>query len=102
MTNISYYAGSGIGRQLCIAYARAGCKAIALVDMDVNGIQETISLIKSYGVALPLLALEVDVTNIASVKNMVLETIKSFGRIDYGMFKTTHFVLAASRNKNKD
>lgn len=71
--------------------------------MDVNGIQETISLIKSYGVALPLLALEVDVTNIASVKNMVLETIKSFGRIDYGMFKTLHFALAAAETfKTKD
>ena len=60
--------------------------AIALADMDINGIQETISLIKSYGFSLQLLGLEVDVTNIASVKNMVSETVKAFSRIDYGMF----------------
>jgi NADP-dependent 3-hydroxy acid dehydrogenase YdfG len=65
--------------------------AIALADMDINGIQETISLIKSYGFALQLLALQVDVTQMASVKNMVSETIKAFSRIDYGMFLSTTF-----------
>lgn len=76
--------------------------AIALADMDISGIQETISLIKGYGIASQLLALEVDVTNIGSVQSMVSETIKAFGRIDYGMFQRIHFAVVISRNKIKD
>jgi NADP-dependent 3-hydroxy acid dehydrogenase YdfG len=65
--------------------------AIALADMDMNGIQETISLIRSYGFTLQLLALQVDVTQVASVKNMISKTIKAFSRIDYGMSLSTTF-----------
>ncbi|KAL2815737.1 NAD(P)-binding protein [Aspergillus granulosus] len=80
-------AGSGIGRHLCIAYARAGCVAIALADINMDNVQETMSMIKAHGFSSQLLALHVNVTSIASVKNMVSGVIKAFGRIDYVITK---------------
>ncbi|PWY72570.1 NAD(P)-binding protein [Aspergillus eucalypticola CBS 122712] len=77
-------AGSGIGRQLCLAYAQAGCRAIALADINIEGVNETISLIQAQGYPVETLALETDVTLVTSVQSMVSETVKSFGRIDYG------------------
>lgn len=79
-------AGSGIGRQLCLAYARSGCKAIALADIRIEGVLETISLIEAEQSKAQTLAIEVNVANDSSVKNMVSRTIEAFGRIDYGLF----------------
>ncbi|KAJ5131994.1 hypothetical protein N7448_006152 [Penicillium atrosanguineum] len=76
-------AGSGIGRQLCLAYAQVGCRAIVLADIKIDGINETISLIKARGYATQTLGLETDVTDMVSVKHMVSETISAFGSLDY-------------------
>ncbi|KAF9886748.1 reductase [Aspergillus nanangensis] len=76
-------AGSGIGRQLCLAYAESGCRAIALADIKIEGVNETISLIQARGYHVRTLALETDVTKVTSVRRMVSETVKAFGRIDY-------------------
>jgi NAD(P)-dependent dehydrogenase (short-subunit alcohol dehydrogenase family) len=78
--------GSGIGRHLCEAYARAGCRAIALADLNANGINESAALLKANGSDVQLLEIEVDVTSEASVRNMVSKTVECFGSIDYGMF----------------
>ncbi|KAJ5548495.1 hypothetical protein N7513_005729 [Penicillium frequentans] len=79
-------AGSGIGRQICIAYAHAGCRAMALADVNLEGVNETISLIKARGYSTKTLALEANVADAISVKNMVAQTVKAFGSIDYGSF----------------
>ncbi|KAJ5646571.1 hypothetical protein N7490_002943 [Penicillium lividum] len=76
-------AGSGIGRQICIAYAQAGCRAIALADVNIEGVNETISLIQAKGYGTKTVALEANVTDAISVKNMVAQTVKAFGSIDY-------------------
>ncbi|KAJ5717727.1 hypothetical protein N7488_003373 [Penicillium malachiteum] len=76
-------AGSGIGRQLCLAYAQAGCKAIALADINIKGIQETISLIQAQEKDVQTLAIEVNVADATSVRNMISRTVESFGRLDY-------------------
>ncbi|KAJ5999342.1 hypothetical protein N7451_007152 [Penicillium sp. IBT 35674x] len=76
-------AGSGIGRQICIAYAQAGCSAIALADVNLEGVNETISLIKAKESNTKTLALETNVADATSVRNMVAQTVKAFGSIDY-------------------
>ncbi|KAJ5481645.1 hypothetical protein N7475_000457 [Penicillium sp. IBT 31633x] len=76
-------AGSGIGRQLCIAYAQAGCRAIALADIKIEGINGTISLIQAQEYQVETLALETNVADVTSVRKMVSETVKAFGGIDY-------------------
>jgi NAD(P)-dependent dehydrogenase (short-subunit alcohol dehydrogenase family) len=83
--------GSGIGRHLCEAYKRAGCRAIALADLNANGIKETAALLKANGSNVQLLEIEVDVTSEASVRNMVSKTVECFGSIDYGMFLVAPF-----------
>lgn len=77
--------GSGIGRELCLAYAQAGCRAIALADIKIEGIDETISLIKARGYTVQTLALETNVTDVVSVKRMVSDTVSTFGNLDYGL-----------------
>ncbi|OGE51916.1 hypothetical protein PENARI_c012G02378 [Penicillium arizonense] len=76
-------AGSGIGRELCLAYAQAGCRAIVLADIKIEGIDETISLIKARGYTVQTLALETNVTDVVSVKRMVSDTVSTFGSLDY-------------------
>ncbi|KAL3481535.1 NAD(P)-binding protein [Aspergillus californicus] len=76
-------AGSGIGRQICIAYARAGCRAIALADITIEGMNGTISAIQAQGYQVQTLAVKANVTDVISVRNMISETTKAFGGIDY-------------------
>ncbi|KAJ5664772.1 uncharacterized protein N7477_007220 [Penicillium maclennaniae] len=76
-------AGSGIGRQICLSYAQAGCKAIALADLNVKGVNETIALLKAEGYNVETLALETNVADPISVRNVVEQTVKAFGSLDY-------------------
>ena len=69
---------------MCLAYARAGCKAITLVDLNMNGVQETVKLIEAEVQNVKLLAMEGNTTNLESVQRMVSETVKTFGSLDYG------------------
>jgi NAD(P)-dependent dehydrogenase (short-subunit alcohol dehydrogenase family) len=92
------FVGSGIGRHLCEAYARAGCKAIALADLNAKGIQETAALLKANGFNVQILEIEVDVTSEASVRNMISKTVECFGSIDYGMFSVALFQSIIARS----
>lgn len=85
------FIGSGIGRHLCEAYARAGCKAIALADLNAKAVQETAALLQASRFDVQILEIEVDVTSEASVRNMVSKTVECFGSIDYGMFPMASF-----------
>jgi NAD(P)-dependent dehydrogenase (short-subunit alcohol dehydrogenase family) len=76
--------GSGIGRQICIAYAQAGCRAIVLADVNLEGVHETISLIRTRGYSAKTMALEANVADAISVRNLVAQTVKEFGSLDYG------------------
>lgn len=57
-----------------------------MADINVEGVQETISLIQAQGKDVQTLAIEVNVADATSVRNMVSKTVESFGRLDYGMF----------------
>lgn len=79
--------GSGIGRAVAVAYAKAGCRGLALADINATAINETIGLIKEAGLNTEVIAVELDIANPQAVRNLVATTVEKFGRLDYGQCK---------------
>ena len=71
--------GSGIGRAVCLLFAREGAQ-VAAADMDVESAERTAAEIRGRGGS--ALAVEVDVSRAESVRRMVETTIENLGRID--------------------
>ena len=76
--------GSGIGRQVSIAYARAGVQGITLADLNKDGTAETERLILEDFPNVKLLSVILDVTDEKSVNKMVDDAVEKFGTLDYG------------------
>lgn len=72
-------AGGGIGRQAALRFAEEGAKVV-IADIVDDGGKETAKLIEAAGGE--ALFVHTDVTDGKSVKAMVAETVKHFGRID--------------------
>jgi 3alpha(or 20beta)-hydroxysteroid dehydrogenase len=72
-------AGGGIGRAICLEFARAGAK-VACVDIDRDQGATTASLVKKEGT--DAIFIPADVTRAADVEAYVRETVTRFGRID--------------------
>lgn len=72
-------AGSGIGREIALRFAREGA-SVVVPDIDLDAAKETSELIKKMSV--PALPLQVDIARPDDVKKMVSETVNAFGRID--------------------
>lgn len=85
----TYYlhTGSGIGRQVALAFSSRGISAIVCADINESAARKTAEeclALKPEGV--PELAthpLQCDVTDEASVQRMVDETVRLCGRIDH-------------------
>lgn len=77
--------GSGIGRQLSLAYVRAGVNNITLGDINLKGLQETADLIKADFPNAGVLQVSVDVTDEKSVDEMVDRAVQNFGTLECGM-----------------
>lgn len=92
--NHSHCAGSGIGRQLSLAYVRAGIRGIALADLNKDGIDETARLIQDGHPDTRILPLVVDVTDEESVNAMVDSVVQTFGTLDCGKSWLCAFVSA--------
>ncbi|KAH6872089.1 hypothetical protein B0T10DRAFT_541388 [Thelonectria olida] len=75
-------AGSGIGRQLSLAYVRAGIQGITLADVNPKSLGETAKLIREEFPQVGIKEVAVDVTDEASVNHMVDEAVKAFGTLD--------------------
>src|SRR4051812_37339105 len=73
-------AGSGIGRETAIAFAREGAK-VAAADISEQSNQETASLIEKEGGQ--AIAVRCDVTKAEEVKSALAKTIEAFGRLDF-------------------
>jgi NAD(P)-dependent dehydrogenase (short-subunit alcohol dehydrogenase family) len=73
-------AASGIGRTTAQFYAREGANVV-VSDIDVNGGQETVQLIKQAGG--DAFFIKTDVSNPADCENLVRQTIEKYGRLDY-------------------
>jgi NAD(P)-dependent dehydrogenase (short-subunit alcohol dehydrogenase family) len=71
---------SGIGRAIAEELARRGCDVV-LADLQIECAQEVASNIRSAGGKAN--AVEVDVTNFSALEQIVKETVKRTGRLDY-------------------
>lgn len=73
-------AGSGIGRTIAVSMAKQGAK-IALCDINMDGANETLEMIKKDGKG-DGLPLHMDVTNEDEVNEATAKVNEHFGRID--------------------
>lgn len=73
--------GSGIGRAAALAFAHRGA-SVAVADIDSGAALETTALIDEHPDSSSL-ALAVDVTDGAAVKQMVARIVDRFGRLDF-------------------
>lgn len=83
-TNQTVITGSGIGRQLSIAFVRAGITGITLADLSADGLAETVRLIQADFPSVNVLPLVVDVTDERSVEDMVSKAVETFGSLECG------------------
>jgi len=75
--------GSGIGQAIATGFARSGCTKIFLVDLSRDGLEATRKLITNENSDAKVSVHVADVSDDASVKNMVESCVKDFGRIDF-------------------
>lgn len=77
----------GIGREIALALAQHGTTALVSADIELNAAESVIAKAKDdvqeTNAGFQAYAMQVDVTNEASVQQMVDEVKKRFGRIDY-------------------
>ena len=71
--------GGGIGRAICMAFAREGA-SVMVADFDKKTGQETADLIVESGGQASFVA--ADVSDEAQVQKMVASTVEAFGRLD--------------------
>jgi NAD(P)-dependent dehydrogenase (short-subunit alcohol dehydrogenase family) len=72
-------AGSGIGRATALLFAREGA-SVVVADIKVPAAEETVQQIRQAGGTAT--AVEVDVSNAASVQHMFQKTLEVYGRLD--------------------
>jgi NAD(P)-dependent dehydrogenase (short-subunit alcohol dehydrogenase family) len=70
---------SGIGRATALTFAREGAKLI-IADVDVDGGQQTVHMIKEYGGDTTFV--QVDVTQASDVEAMIATAVETYGRLD--------------------
>ena len=70
---------TGIGRATAVAFAKAGAKVVVASRGEEKG-QETVELVKQAGTE--RLFVQTDVSDKSSVKNLIGQTIDTYGRID--------------------
>ena len=72
-------AGSGIGRQSALAFARAGAKVV-VSDIVIEGGEETVRMIKDAGGE--AMFVKCDVSKVDDVKALIDKVIASYGKLD--------------------
>jgi len=73
-------AGSGIGRETALAFARAGAKVV-VSDIVVEGGEETVRMVQGEGG--DAIFVKCDVAQEADVKALIAKAVETYGRIDY-------------------
>ena len=72
-------AGSGMGREGAILFAREGAK-VAVVDIDPKGGEETLKTITNNGGE--AFFRQLDVTDLPNLKKLIEDTANKYGRLD--------------------
>ena len=82
-----FQAASGIGKETAFAFAEAGAKGVAFADINEEGALAAAEHSKDFAenANFKAIAVTVDITDEASVDNMVQTALKEFGRIDYSV-----------------
>ncbi|EXJ77836.1 hypothetical protein A1O3_08995 [Capronia epimyces CBS 606.96] len=74
---------SGVGQQIAIKLAEQGVIRLFLVDLNDKGLHETKKYVEEKSSAAQVALHLADVSNASSVKAMVDECVKIFGRLDF-------------------
>ena len=87
LSDLLFQAASGIGKETAIAFAQAGCKGVVLADINEEGAQVAAEESRNLAAhpSFRATAVKVNITEEASVNNMVSLALKEFGRIDYSV-----------------
>ena len=72
-------AGSGMGRTAAVMFAKEGAKVV-VADINKEGGAETVKMVKDAGG--DAIFVSADLRKAASVKNLVQETVKTYGKLD--------------------
>ncbi|MAT13912.1 MAG: short-chain dehydrogenase [Planctomyces sp.] len=72
-------ASSGIGRESCLLFAKEGAKIVG-VDMNVDGGEETVAMVKEAGG--DAIFVKADVSSAKDSENMVTQAEKTFGKLN--------------------
>lgn len=72
-------AGSGMGQQLAILLAKAGCH-LSLSDVNEKGLAETVELVKAYSVRVT--SKKVNVAKLEEVREWATETVQNHGSVN--------------------
>lgn len=75
----------GIGRQVAISFAAEGCRRIAILDRDEDGLTETAKLCKAQSSLVRTFIIPFDVRNDQDVTTAMDCVIEEWGRIDYAV-----------------
>jgi NAD(P)-dependent dehydrogenase (short-subunit alcohol dehydrogenase family) len=70
----------GFGKQVALLFAREGCDAVAVTDVDLEGAEKTAEAIRKLG--RKSIAVKADVTSKAEVQAMVKKVKDEYGKID--------------------
>jgi NAD(P)-dependent dehydrogenase (short-subunit alcohol dehydrogenase family) len=70
----------GFGKQIALLFAREGCDAVAVTDIDQEGVEKTAEAIRKLG--RKSIAVKADVTSKAEVQAMVKKVKDEYGKID--------------------
>jgi NAD(P)-dependent dehydrogenase (short-subunit alcohol dehydrogenase family) len=73
-------AAAGIGRASALAFARAGCRAVVIADIDSDGGAETVRLLERE--ACEARFVPTDVRSVAALEHLVDTTVTAFGGFD--------------------
>ena len=81
-------AASGLGRDIAVAFACEGARAVALCDINLSGLAETEALVREAAICegFQSLILETNVAAQADCARAIEETVRNFQRIDVGPF----------------
>lgn len=88
--------GSGIGRECCLLFARAGASVVA-ADVNLEGARETVRLVEAAGGA--GLAIEVDVKDPVQASATVDGAIERFGAVDVLVNNAAKWTIALFKDQ---
>lgn len=75
-------AASGIGRALCLRFAREGARAIVAADIDITGAEETVVQLDALATGAQALAVSCDVSREEQVQALVAVAESNYQQID--------------------